>query len=335
MAGLAQLTLFSLGGTIASRAQPGASAYVELSGEDLLRGVPAAGEVAAVQAHPLTQVASGELTLDDILRAAREIRRALDGGADGIIVTQGTDTMEETAFALDLLVDSPVPIVVTGAMRDSSQAGPDGPANLLAAIRVAASVAARDLGTLVVMNDEIHAARFVRKRYTSSPATFGSPLTGPVGHVVEDLVRIFLRPVGRVTIRPRKEPPPVALIHVGFDEQADAVERIETDRYGGAVVAVFGGGHVPSRLAPTLERLSSSLPVVMASRTFAGSMFSKTYGYPGSEEDLLSRGLISAGAYDAVHARVLLRLLLAAQAPRETITHVFERGMTSADRWVV
>jgi L-asparaginase len=130
-------------------------------------------------------VPGSELNLEDLIELAGEIQAHIDAGTRGV-VTQGTDTMEGTAFVLDLLVHADAPIVVTGAMRHPSLPGAEGPANLLASVQVAVSDAARGVGTMVVVNDEIHAARFVQKTHTTqNPATFRSPLTGPVGWVSE------------------------------------------------------------------------------------------------------------------------------------------------------
>ena len=178
---LPAVVIFTLGGTIASVADPGGAAEVRLSGTELLAAVPQVGAAAQVEVRSFRQVPSGDLTLADVVALAGEIRRSIGAGADGVVVTQGTDTLEETSYALDLLLDGDAPVVLTGAMRSASLPGADGPANLVAAVRVAASREACGLGVLVVLNDEIHAARFVRKRHTTSTASFGSPLAGCSG----------------------------------------------------------------------------------------------------------------------------------------------------------
>lgn len=275
-------------------------------------------------------VPSGDLTMSDAVAVAEAVRLALAEGASGAVVTQGTDTLEEVAFILDLLLDVDAPVVVTGAMRNASLPGADGPSNLLSAVRVAADESARGMGTLVVFNDEIHAARFVRKRSTTSTATFGSPLTGPLGVVVEDRVSVFVRPRGRVLIRLPATAPlrRVALIPIGFDDSGDMLDAAATMSCDGVVVAAFGAGHVPRRLVPALRALDHRIPVVIASRTFAGDLLASTYSYPGGEMDLRAAGLMFAGAYDAVHARILLALLLMAGAPRAEIARAFAMGLT-------
>lgn len=175
---LPKVRVFSLGGTISSTDSEDRGVKPTLTGEALVSDVPRISEVAEVSAVSFRQAASGELTVRDLAELAAEIERSVDGGASGAVVTQGTDTIEETAFALDLLVDRDTPVVVTGAMRNPTLPGADGPANLLAGIQVASSEAARGLGTMVVLNDEIHAARFVRKTHTHSPATFRSDPLG-------------------------------------------------------------------------------------------------------------------------------------------------------------
>lgn len=214
------MAILSLGGTISSTGRGGRSVGPTLSGEDLVANVPQIAEVADVSSKSFRQVASGELTLDDLIELAEEIQRRIDGGASGVVVTQGTDTIEETSFVLDLLVDSEAPVVVTGAMRNPDLPGADGPANLLASVAVAESEAARGLGTLVVLNEEIHAARFVRKTHTQNPAAFRSEPAGPVGWLSEGVPRIATRPSGRrhVALQPGGEDRPVALLTVALGE---------------------------------------------------------------------------------------------------------------------
>jgi L-asparaginase len=336
--GRPRIELFALGGTIASVSTRGGSgADVGLTGEDLVASIPGLAAVAVIHVRSLRQVPSGDLTTDDVLELADQIVKAIDSGVRGIVVTQGTDTLEEVAFALDLLIDAEAPVVVTGAMRNASLPGADGPANIMAAVAVAASEAARGLGTLVVLNDEIHAARFVRKRYTASTATFGSPLAGPLGEVVENRVRIFVRPPGRLTIRlPRERSEvKVALVTVTVGDEGDLVSREALRVYQGVVLAAFGGGHVPRRLVPRLRALNEHIPVVIATRTFGGEMLRSTYAYPGGEMDLLAQGLIFAGAYDAIKARVLLELLLMAGAGRDVISRTFENGLTHSGHMLI
>src|SRR6201996_6882551 len=178
-----KVVLFTLGGTIAST--PAAGGVVpRLSGADLLTSVPGLDRAGLeVKVHDFRQVPSSSLTIGDILDLAVAIREQVGAGADGVVVSQGTDTIEETVFLLDLLYDGDAPVVFTGAMRHPMLAGADGPANLLAAVTVAASPQARGLGCLVVFGDEIHAARFVRKAHTTSITAFISPPTGPLGGV--------------------------------------------------------------------------------------------------------------------------------------------------------
>jgi L-asparaginase len=332
------ISVFALGGTIASATREGGEgADVSLTGQDLLAAVPGLDSIATLRVHSFRQVPSGDLTIQDVLELAAAIRLEIAHGAQGIVVTQGTDTLEEVAFVLDLLVHTDVPIVLTGAMRNSSLPGSDGPANLLGAVRVAASPEAYGNGALVVFNDEIHAARFVRKRHSTSTATFGSPLTGPVGYVIEDRVRLLLRLPGRLVIHlgPQAEVVRVALVPIVFDDDGSLLSDAATAPFQGVVVAAFGAGHVPARLAPMLQRLNERIPVVVASRTVAGDMLRGTYAYPGGEMDLLSRELIFANAYDAMHARVLLQLLLMAGMRREMIAKTFDAGPTARGEMVV
>jgi L-asparaginase len=323
-----RVEVLALGGTIAMTEQPTGGVVPAVPAEALLAAVPGLdgpdGAGADLRVRQLRQLPGASLTLDDVLAVAAEANAALAAGAAGVVVIQGTDTIEESAFLLDLLHDAGGtagggPVVVTGAMRNPTQAGADGPANLAAAVRVAASPAARGLGCVVVLADEIHAARWVRKTHTSSVAAFASPFTGPIGGVAEGRVTIATRPVRFPAIPFPANPfrdraggagPRVGVYPVTLGDDGEALAFFAA-RCDGLVVAGFGVGHVPVGMVPVLAELAGRMPVVLASRTGAGTVHGGTYGFPGSERDLVGRGLIPAGHLDPYKARLLLYLLLA------------------------
>ncbi len=322
---LPTVTVLSLGGTISSIDTGSGGVAPSLSGEDLVEDVPEIVEVAEVSATSLRQVPGSELNLEDLIELAGKIQARIEDGTRGVVVTQGTDTIEGTSFVLDLLVNAEVPVVVTGAMRHPSLPGAEGPANLVASVQVAVSEAARGIGTVVVLNDEIHAARFVQKTHTSNPATFRSPLTGPIGWVSEGTPRIVTRPVGRyhVPLPEETQDHPVALYAVDLGDDGRLLEAVGQLGYEGLVIEALGGGHVLSYMADPLETLAGEIPVILASRTGSGEVLRDTYGFTGSETDLLSRGLISAGMLDGPKARLLLSLLLRSGASKEEVTEAF------------
>jgi L-asparaginase len=326
------VTVFSLGGTIASTGIPEASGdgaggvAPRLGARELVAGSAQLRDVADVEPVAFRQLPSGDLVISDIVALAAAVSRRFESGAAGVVITQGTDTIEETSFVLDLLTDGG-PVVVTGAMRNPTLAGPDGPANLVAAVQVAVAPGARDLGTLVVLNDEIHAARFVGKTHASSPSAFRSLTVGPVGWVVEGRPRVVMR-LPRLEGRPGAISgaiPAVALLTSALGDDSRLVDAVEALGYAGLVIAAFGGGHVPGQMAAALARVASRIPVVLASRVPGGEMLQLTYGFPGSERDLLSRGLIAAGFLSGPKARVLLSLLLAAGDDTERVRVAFDR----------
>ena len=323
---LPKVAVFSLGGTISSTDSGGKGVEPTLTGEALVSDVPEIADVAEVSAASFRQAPSGELTVEDLVELASEIESRIDEGASGAVVTQGTDTIEETSFVLDLLVDRDAPVVVTGAMRNPTLPGADGPANLLASIQVVASDVARGLGAMVVLNDEIHAARFVSKTHTSNPATFRSDPVGPIGWVSEGVPRVVMRPTGgyKVTLREGAQDRPVALYHVTLGDDGRLLPEIGEAGYAGLVVEAMGGGHVPSITVETLEDLASKMPVVLASRTGGGEVLRSTYGFIGSETDLLERGLIYAGPLDGRKARLLMTLLLMSGASKQEIKETFD-----------
>jgi L-asparaginase len=327
----ARVAVFSLGGTIAMTPQPQGGVAPALSAADLVAAVPGLADLPIeVQVHDFRRLPGASLGFADLLALTLEIDREVCGGVDGVVVTQGTDTIEETAYLLDLLVDGDAPVVVTGAMRAASAAGADGPANLLAALRVAAADQARGLGCLVVFADEVHSARAVRKAHATSITAFTSH-PGPVGYLVEDRVHVAMRPTRspRIPTTNRDRHPNTALVPAVLGDDGTLL-RLVTTHADGLVIAAFGAGHVPVSWVPILEESCHRIPVVLASRTGAGSVLSNTYGFPGSESDLLTRGLISAGSLDAYKARILLHLLLMAQTSPADIRTIIASAAATA-----
>jgi len=295
-----------------------------LNAADLVRSVPGIERVAELETLSPMGVASASLAVDDLIGVARLLDARLAADIDGVVVIQGTDSIEETAFLFDLLVRSDKPVVVTGAMRGPTSPGADGPANLMASTIVAASPEAAGLGTLVVLNDQVHAARFVHKMHTALPSAFASPLAGPIGLLAEGRATFHLRVArtaqivlpkeaagpGQAAGPKRAADAPVALLRIALGDDGRLLQALPGLGFRGLVIEGMGAGHVPAALAPMVGELVPAMPVLLSSRVAAGPSFTRTYGYPGSEIDLLGRGALSAGALGGLKARILLMLLL-------------------------
>jgi L-asparaginase len=314
-----KVAVASLGGTITmTPGSAGSGVTPSLSAADLVRAVPGLEAVADLAATTLRTQPGAWLTPLDVVAVADWARGQ---AADGMIVVQGTDTIEETAYLLDLLWDRPEPLVVTGAMRAPAAAGADGPANLLAAAVVAACPTARDRGVLVVLDDDVHAAVRVRKSDSVAMHAFRSAPFGPVGRVHERRVT-FAGPQGRwpalLGLRDGRDPR-VALLETHLGDRGELLRLVADAGYDGIVLAGFGAGHVSKALAEVVGEVAAHCPVVLASRTGAGPVLTGTYGFVGSEQDLLARGVVPAGWLDPRKARLLLWALLATGAGDEEV----------------
>jgi L-asparaginase len=331
-----RIHVLALGGTIATRPDAGGVMQMGAGADDLVRAVPLLGTFADIEAETVSRVGSHSLSFDQIHALAGKIMAA---AADGVIVTQGTDTLEETAFLLDLLVERDIPVIVTAAMRNPALTSADGPGNLLAAVRVACDpwirAHAKALGVMAVMLDEVYAAADVIKAHPTRLDAFASPQTGPIAALVEDRVVPLGLPVRDAIEAARQRlgragsvAQPVALLWMGLDEPGHLIEAMlgAPDRLGyrGAVVGAMGGGHVPERLADLVGRLAAALPTVVSSRAGGGPMLRHTYGGPTSEIALRKAGLIWGGRLHPLKARMLLETCLRAGLGRDTIAEVFD-----------
>lgn len=325
---LPRVLLVSLGGTITMTPGAGGGIAPTLTGADLVAAVPVLKDIAEIEAVSPFRLPGASLTLSNLRDVALLLgERLAAGDLAGAIVVQGTDTIEETAFVLDLLVAGDKPIVVVGAMRGAGAPGADGPANLLAATVVASSPEARGLGTVVVLNDTIHAACRVQKASTHLPSAFESIGSGPIGHVVENRVRLVARPirVEPIAIGRVQRSVPVALLTASLGDDGRILPRLPELGYGGLVVEAMGAGHVPDVLVAPLAELAAAVPLVLSTRVASGPVFTRTYDFPGSEMDLLRRGVIHGGEIGGLKARLLLSFLLGAGVAREDLPSAFAR----------
>jgi L-asparaginase len=327
------VVVFALGGTIAMSASPLGGVTPTLTAQELIDGVAGLADTGiGIDVVDFRHLPGASLDFASLVDLTAAITRAVETGATGVVITQGTDTIEETSFHLDLYHRDAAPVVVTGAMRNPTLAGADGPANLLAAVLAAADPRARGLGVLVVLHDELHAARAVRKTHTTALDTFRSPDAGPLGHVVEGRLVVHGAAVARLLLPPPRTDarPRVGVYTVVLDDDPAQVASFAA-RADGLVVAAMGAGHVPEALVEPLAKAATAMPVILTSRTGSGSVLRTTYGFPGSELDLIEHGLIPAGSVGPLKARILLRGLLAADADRAQIEAAFAVAGQYAD----
>lgn len=288
------IVVVSTGGTIASTEERGGDASPDLTGADLVDAVPGLDEVADVEIHDFSNVPSPHFTVEQMLELSELCTEYdADSTVDGVVVTQGTDVLEESAYFLDLTYGGDMPVVLTGAMRNPSLASPDGPGNLLASVRTAASRDARGRGVLVCFNDRVHAARDVTKTNSTNVDTFRSPEFGPLAVVEESRVTWHH---ATVDDRPNLDVEPGRLtndVHAVTATADMPVAQVECATGAAALcLAATGAGHVPPAIVPALEDLrEAGIPLVATTRCPEGRLARETYGFYGSEATLQDLGM--------------------------------------------
>ncbi|MEB0048421.1 MULTISPECIES: asparaginase [unclassified Pseudomonas] len=316
---LPKLAVAALGGTVSMQAgNAGEGVMPTVSGESMLSTVPELATLAEVTVETLGLFPSASLDFVFLLNVLSWANYQIAEGANGVVITQGTDTLEETAAFFDYLWNHDEPLILTGAMRSASQAGPDGPANLLDACRVALAGTSRKRGVQVVMNGQIHQANVIRKTDSLALQGFTSPVVGAVGMILEETVYYLREPIRRLVLPlPQQTTQAIALLETSLCADTYLLENILKLGYDGLVIAGFGAGHVPANWADIIETIAKNIPVIIATRTGSGSTAQSSYGFLGGEIDLIRRGALMAGFLCPRKARILLWLTVGCQQQDE------------------
>lgn len=296
-----------------------------LSGADILGMAPGLEREADLRVVDFARLPGPHMTPGRMMELAGVLRRELAGReVAGVVVTHGTDTLEETAFLLDLVLSSDKPVVLVGAMRNSSEPGWDGPANLRSAVRVAAAPEARGLGVVVVMNDLVIPGVEATKTHTESMDTFQGRDFGALGVVDKDRILVQRRRGARETIETDRLEERVEVIQLSAGSSGRLIGHAVEAGFRGLVIEGFGRGNVPVTAVDEVEAAARrGLPVVITSRCWRGRVLD-TYAYRGGGKPLAQAGVISGGMLPAHKARIKLMLLLGMGADLATIRRSFE-----------
>jgi L-asparaginase len=319
-----KVVIVTTGGTIAMRKETegvipssvGNSKIAELSGLE---------RFAEIETINYCNIPSPHMTPEKMFELSLLVQDLVDRkDITGVVITHGTDTLEETAYMLDLTVNTKKPIVVTAAMRNINELGTDGPRNVFSSVEVAASEFSKGCGTVVCLNDEIHAAREVTKTYTSNVATFDSPGFGPLGIVDDDGVFFFRKSLRRTYIKTVKVESKTCLLKTYPGDTGEFLEYAVNNGTKGIVLEGFGRGNVPPTLTEPIEKcIKAGVPVVLVSRCYKGRVLD-IYGYKGGGAALKRLGVILGHEQSSQKARIKLMVLLGSGLEIEEIRDSFE-----------
>ena len=304
-----KILVLHTGGTISMQAD--ASGAVVTSQDNPMNHVTNPLEGIEVHALDFLNLPSPHIKPKHMLALYHKIKEEADN-YDGVVITHGTDTLEETAYFLDTMKIPNMPIVLTGAMRSSNELGSDGVYNYLSALRVASDDKAADKGVLVVMNDEIHAAKYVTKTHTTNVSTFQTPTHGPLGLVMKQEILYFktAEPRVRFDLEHIQGLVPIISAYAGMTDEL--IDMLDLEQLDGLVIQAFGAGNVPKETAQKLETLlQKGIPVALVSRCFNG-IAEPVYAYQGGGVQLQESGVLFVKELNAQKAR--LKLLIALNA---------------------
>lgn len=300
------------GGTISMKIDEKIKAAVpSLSAEEIMSMIPGVEEYAEIEAYTFSSMPSPHMTLETMLKLSKFTTELVEReDIDGVVITHGTDTLEETAYLLDLTVKTKKPVVVTGAMRSGSELGYDGPFNLATSICTAISDEAVGRGVLVCFNGELNSASEVTKANSMALNAFRTPNFGPIGIVDNDNV-IFYRDANHLEKYDVSEiKKQVALIKCVVDMDSSYIDYLIEKGCGGIVIEALGRGNVPPKMVDGIKKaIELEIPVVVVSRCFEGRVF-ESYGYEGGGKQLKDLGVIFGDTLPGQKARIKLILAI-------------------------
>jgi len=304
-----KILVLHTGGTISMQAD--ATGAVVTSQDNPMNHV--SNPLEGIEVHTLDffNLPSPHIKPNHMLALYHKIKEEADN-YDGVVITHGTDTLEETAYFLDTMKIPPIPIVLTGAMRSSNELGSDGVYNYLSALRVASDDKSADKGVLVVMNDEIHAAKYVTKTHTTNVSTFQTPTHGPLGLIMKQEILYFktAEPRVRFDLEHIQGLVPIISAYAGMTDEL--INMLDLEQLDGLVIQAFGAGNIPKETAQKLENLlQKGIPVALVSRCFNG-IAEPVYAYQGGGVQLQESGVLFVKELNAQKAR--LKLLIALNA---------------------
>ena len=319
------------GGTISMKVDPRIKAAVPtLTGEEIMAMVTGIEMYAEIESYTFSTLPGPHMTPETMLELSKYIQEFLNReDITGVVVTHGTDTLEETAYLLDLTINSEKPVVVTGSMRNSSELGYDGPANLAAAICTAISAEAKNRGVLVCLNGELNSASEVTKANSMSLNAFQTPNFGPIGIVDGNEVIFYRDCVSRQYIGINHIENKVDLIKCATGMDSKLIDFCVEQGAKGIVIEGMGRGNIPPAMVQGLERaISKNVAVVIVSRCFLGRVLD-SYGYHGGGKHLRNIGVILGDNLPGQKARIKLMLALSKTNDIAEVRHIFEQGLYS------
>ncbi|SHH45584.1 asparaginase [Thermosipho atlanticus] len=324
-----KVVILTTGGTIAMVKKDESVVPYE-KGNMLISEIPELSKLKdiKIEVREFSNIPSPYMTPKNMWELSKTIDKVLeDEEVLGVVVTHGTDTLEETSYLLDLTLRSEKPVVCTAAMRNIGELGTDGPRNVYSSVLTVLSPQSYGMGVMVCLNDEIHAAREVTKTYTSNVATFDSPGYGPLGIVDEDSVIFFRKSLTREKILVEKIEEKIALIKTFTGDDGSFLKIAVKLGYKGIILEGFGRGNVPPLVADSVEEvIKMGVPVVITSRCFKGRVY-PVYGYKGGGADLRKKGAILSEHPIGQKAKIKLMVVMGKTTKIEEIREYFERDI--------